>query len=84
MHGLIGGLWREHGLTILMVTHDIREAFKLATRVLALDKRRHDPQAPDRFGATVVYDVPLDRAARRRVPPEWAQMLDGPDDPAPG
>ena len=60
MHALITELWREHGLTILMVTHDIKEAFKLGTRVLALDKRRHDPQAPHRFGATVVYDFPLD------------------------
>ena len=37
MHELITGLWREHGLTILMVTHDIKEAFKLGTRVIAID-----------------------------------------------
>jgi NitT/TauT family transport system ATP-binding protein len=60
MHGLITDLWREHRLTILMVTHDIREAFKLGTRVLAFDKRRHDPHAPHRFGSTAVYDFPLD------------------------
>lgn len=59
MHGLISRLWRDHSLTIIMVTHDIREAFTLGTRVLALDKRRHDPHAPHRFGATVVYDLPL-------------------------
>jgi NitT/TauT family transport system ATP-binding protein len=59
MHGLITELWREHRLTILMVTHDIKEAFKLGTRVIAIDKRRHDPQAPDRYGSTAVYDVPL-------------------------
>jgi NitT/TauT family transport system ATP-binding protein len=47
-----------------MVTHDIREAFGLATRVLTLDKRRHDPHAPHRYGATAVYDLALDR----RVP----------------
>jgi NitT/TauT family transport system ATP-binding protein len=46
MHVLITKLWREFGLTIIMVTHDIREAFSLGTRVLALDKRRHDPHAP--------------------------------------
>jgi NitT/TauT family transport system ATP-binding protein len=61
MHGLITELWRTHALTILMVTHDIKEAFKLGTRVLAFDKRRHDPQAPHRHGSTAVYDVPLDR-----------------------
>jgi NitT/TauT family transport system ATP-binding protein len=61
MHGLITELWRAHGLTILMVTHDIREAFKLGTRVVAIDKRRHDPQAPHRYGSTAVYDFPLDK-----------------------
>ena len=59
MHALITRLWRDYSLTIIMVTHDIREAFALATRVIALDKRRHDPHAPHRFGATAVYDIPL-------------------------
>ncbi|CAN7386594.1 ABC transporter ATP-binding protein [Phenylobacterium sp. LjRoot219] len=61
MHELITGLWREKGLTILMVTHDIKEAFKLGTRVIAIDKRRRDPQAPHRYGSTAVYDFPLDK-----------------------
>jgi NitT/TauT family transport system ATP-binding protein len=59
MHGLITKLWRDYALTIIMVTHDIKEAFSLGTRVLALDKRRHDPHAPHRFGATAVYDLAL-------------------------
>lgn len=59
MHGLITRLWRDYSLTIIMVTHDIKEAFTLGTRVLAFDKRRHDPHAPHRFGATAVYDIPL-------------------------
>lgn len=59
MHALITRLWRDYGLTIVMVTHDIKEAFTLGTRVLALDKRRHDPHAPHRYGATAVYDLPL-------------------------
>jgi NitT/TauT family transport system ATP-binding protein len=61
MHRLIVKLWREHALTVLMVTHDIGEAFKLGTRVLAFDKRRIDPHAPHRFGATAVYDLLLTR-----------------------
>jgi NitT/TauT family transport system ATP-binding protein len=61
MHVLITRLWHEYALTIAMVTHDIREAFGLATRVLTLDKRRHDPHAPHRYGATAVYDLALDR-----------------------
>jgi NitT/TauT family transport system ATP-binding protein len=74
MHALITELWREHGLTILMVTHDIKEAFKLGTRVLAFDKRRRDPQAPHRFGSTAVYDFPLDEKKSRAVPSELKQM----------
>ncbi len=61
MHALITRLWQQYDLTVIMVTHDIREAFSLGTRVLALDKRRHDPHAPHRFGATAVYDLPLDK-----------------------
>jgi NitT/TauT family transport system ATP-binding protein len=61
MHVLITRLWREQALTIVMVTHDIAEAFGLATRVLTIDKRRHDPHAPHRYGATAVYDLTLDR-----------------------
>lgn len=64
MHALITKLWRDYALTIVMVTHDIKEAFGLGTRVLALDKRRHDPHAPHRFGATAVYDLPLNHDSR--------------------
>lgn len=61
MHTLIKRLWREYDLTIVMVTHDIQEAFSLGTRVLTLDKSRIDPHAPHRHGATVVYDLLLER-----------------------
>lgn len=63
MHALITRLWQQYDLTVIMVTHDLREAFTLGTRVLALDKRRHDPHAPHRFGATAVYDLPLTKPA---------------------
>ena len=61
MHTLITRLWSDYSLTVIMVTHDIKEAFSLGTRVLTLDKRRWDPQAPNRYGATAVYDLPLTR-----------------------
>jgi NitT/TauT family transport system ATP-binding protein len=76
MHALVRRLWREHGLTIMMVTHDLREAFSLGTRVLAIDKVRHDPHAPHRFGAKVVYDLPL----RQR---DESEGLEGAEDAAP-
>ncbi|RTL96115.1 ABC transporter ATP-binding protein [Ancylobacter aquaticus] len=56
MHELVGELWEENRMTIVMVTHDLPEAFLLGTRVIAVDKRRNDPQAPERFGATIVSD----------------------------
>ena len=68
MHELLLGLWDERGMTIFMVTHDIHEAFKLGTRMLVFDKIRHDPQAPDAFGATITYDLPLNRNDRQRLP----------------
>jgi NitT/TauT family transport system ATP-binding protein len=64
MQALITDIWRKNNLTILMVTHDIKEAFALGTRVLTFDKRRRDPDAPHRFGATAVYDMKLDRKTR--------------------
>jgi NitT/TauT family transport system ATP-binding protein len=57
MHGLLRRLWRETRMTVFMVTHDIREAFALGTRILTFDKIRHDPHAPDAYGATVTYDL---------------------------
>ncbi len=61
MHALIKPLWRDLNMTIVMVTHDIREAFGLATRLIALDRVRRDPQAPERFGAKITYDLDLTR-----------------------
>ena len=61
MHALIKPLWRDLKMTIVMVTHDIKEAFGLATRLIALDHPRRDPQAPERFGAKITYDLDLTR-----------------------
>ncbi|ODN69164.1 ABC transporter ATP-binding protein [Methylobrevis pamukkalensis] len=60
MHALLKPLWREHGMTVIMVTHDLKEAFSLGTRVIAFDKTRIDPQAPGRYGARITYDLDLD------------------------
>ena len=40
VHKLMIDLWRSHPLTVVMVTHDLSEAFTLATRVIALDRVR--------------------------------------------
>jgi NitT/TauT family transport system ATP-binding protein len=61
MHDLLKPLWRQHGMTVIMVTHDLKEAFGLGTRLIAFDKLRHDPQAPGRYGARLTYDLDLPR-----------------------
>jgi NitT/TauT family transport system ATP-binding protein len=59
MHELILRLWNMNKMTIFMVTHDLKESFHLGTRLLVFDKVRLDSQAPDRFGATITYNIPL-------------------------
>jgi NitT/TauT family transport system ATP-binding protein len=59
MHKLILEIWKENKLTIFMITHDLAEGFHLGTRLLVFDKYRIDPDAPNRFGATITYDIPV-------------------------
>jgi len=40
MHRLIEGLWRRHGFTALLVTHDVQEAVALADRVVLIEDGR--------------------------------------------
>ena len=59
MHVLLKDLWASFGLTVFMVTHDLKEGFSLGTRLWVFDKRRHDPHAPQAYGASVTYDLNL-------------------------
>jgi NitT/TauT family transport system ATP-binding protein len=59
MHELILKLWNMNKMTVFMVTHDLRESFELGTRLLVFDKVRVDPQAPDAYGATITFNIPL-------------------------
>jgi NitT/TauT family transport system ATP-binding protein len=59
MHALLLELWRETRLTVFMVTHDLAEGFYLGTRLLVFDKLRIDEQAPQAYGASITYDIPL-------------------------
>ena len=75
MHELVLRLWQEHKLTIFMVTHDIKEGFHLGTRLWVFDKLRHDPHAPQAFGATITYDLPIDHRARQPAPQTTEQTI---------
>jgi len=61
MHKLILSLWEANRMTIFMISHDIRESFELGTRLLTFDRLRNDPQSPESYGASVTYDLPLQR-----------------------
>jgi len=80
MHELILDLWRESGMTIFMVTHDIGEAFKLGTRLIVFDKRKHDAPDPSAVGATITYDLPLHR--KQGLPIGIIPETPVPDEPA--
>ncbi|TBU99799.1 ABC transporter ATP-binding protein [Stutzerimonas kirkiae] len=67
MHGLLLELWNETRLTVFMVTHDLSEGFSLGTRLLVFDKVRHDPHAPNAFGARITYDIPLNSGRRAAI-----------------
>ena len=80
MQELLLRLWRQTDMTVFMITHDMQEAFVLGTRVLTFDKRRHDPHAPERYGATITYDIPLYRKeghSGRPRPADCGEPVDG-------
>jgi NitT/TauT family transport system ATP-binding protein len=46
-------------MTVVMVTHDMREAFTLATRVVAFERPRDRPEEKQRYGATITKDISI-------------------------
>jgi sulfonate transport system ATP-binding protein len=54
MHALVLELWRAHGPTTLIVTHDVDEAVLLADRVLVLDQGR--------IAADIAVELPRPRS----------------------
>jgi NitT/TauT family transport system ATP-binding protein len=64
IHVLMRKIWNESDLTVVMVTHDLSEAFRLATRVVAFERRRNRPEEQERYGATLSQDIEVtERAA---------------------
>ena len=67
VHEIMLRLWREEKMTIFMVTHDLSEAFKLGTRVIAFDRVRTRPEEMKAYGATVTFDLKVDG---KSLPPD--------------
>lgn len=57
IHVLIRKIWNENDLTVVMVTHDLSEAFRLGTRVIAFERPRNRPEERERYGATLGDDL---------------------------
>ncbi|MCD5997042.1 aliphatic sulfonates ABC transporter ATP-binding protein [Pseudomonas sp. CDFA 602] len=54
MQQLIEKLWRQHGFTVLLVTHDVSEAVAIADRVILIDEGS--------IGLDLLVDLPRPRA----------------------
>ncbi len=59
IHALMRRLWNEVPMTVVMVTHDLREAFTLATRIIAFERTRDRPEERTRYGATITKDIAI-------------------------
>ncbi|MEN3259593.1 aliphatic sulfonates ABC transporter ATP-binding protein [Sodalis endosymbiont of Spalangia cameroni] len=69
MQALIESLWRQHGFTVLLVTHDVSEAVALADRVVLIDAGR--------IALDVLVDVPRPRRrGNARLAELEAEVLD--------
>jgi NitT/TauT family transport system ATP-binding protein len=81
IHLLMKRLWNETELTVVMVTHDLSEAFRLATRVIAFERSRNRPEERERYGATISRDLEIypRRSAEIR---HLSTFRSGRDDPA--
>ena len=57
MHVLMQKLWHASDLTVVMVTHDLSEAFTLASRVLVFERLRDRAAEKERYGAILSQDI---------------------------
>lgn len=57
IHAVMLDLWQSTELTVVMVTHDLSEAFRLGTRVVALDRVRSRPEEMQRYGSVITQDI---------------------------
>jgi NitT/TauT family transport system ATP-binding protein len=55
LHDELERVWRETGVTIVFVTHNVREAVRLGDRILVLTSR------PGRVAEELVVDLPRPR-----------------------
>lgn len=71
MHELLRNLWGGTEMTVVMVTHDLPEAFGLGTRMLVLDRPATADGSPvangRQSGARITYDLPLRKGREQKA-----------------
>ena len=78
IHRLMKRLWHETQMTVVMVTHDMREAFTLASRVIAFERPRDRPEEKQRYGATITKDISIWPPRLAGEPSIYSPDRDGP------
>lgn len=81
IHTLMRSLWHANSMTVVMVTHDMREAFTLATRVVAFERPRDRPEEKLRYGAKITRDLPIWPPRKAGEPSVIRPDRDGPVSP---
>ena len=76
MHKLMRTLWEETGMTVIMVSHDLPEAFSLGTRVIAFDRTKDRPEEQNAYGATITFDVETKQPFKAMWKPEPVTIED--------
>ncbi len=71
LHDELERLWQEQGLTILFVTHNVREAVRLGNRVVMLSSR------PGRVVEDYRIDIPRPRRIESHVVADRAAEITG-------
>ncbi len=78
IHVLMKKLRHETALTVVMVTHDMREAFTLASRVIAFERPRNRPEERERYGANLSQDISIWPPRIAGAPDQFSPDRDGP------
>jgi len=81
IHVLMKRLWHETQLTVVMVTHDMREAFTLGTRIIAFERPRDRPEERERYGAVLSRDIDIWPPRIAGAPNPYAPDRDDPVNP---
>jgi sulfonate transport system ATP-binding protein len=67
MQALVLSLWRTHGFTVVLVTHDVDEAVVLADRIVVLSEGRVADEVRPTFSGDRTHEDPAFEQARRRI-----------------